>query len=205
MNKLLGTSVLIAGFAVASVVAARQDKPAPGGKPTPASANLMEVKWKEYGTPGPEHKVLDARVGKWDVVIKMFEPGNATPQQSQGTCEGKWILGGRFIQETAKGQWMGQPFEGIGTIGYDNLKDKYVSTWVDNMGTGVMVAEGTYDPATKTFTFTGNCPDVLAGKHTPFRSVEKFADADHATVQTFKPGPDGKEFLAGEMTYTRAK
>lgn len=215
MNKLLGTSLVIVGFAVGSVLLAQQEKRDPagqpaqagnqGGKATPASASAMEAKWKEYGTPGPEHKVLDARQGKWNVAIKMFEPGASAPQESQGTCECKWILGGRFIQETAKGQWMGQPFEGIGTIGYDNLKDKYVSTWVDNMGTGVMVAEGTYDAATKTFTFGGECPDVMAGKHTPFRSVEKMTDAEHISVQHFKRGPDGKEFLAGEMNYTRAK
>lgn len=211
MNKLLGLSLLVAAFAAGSVVLAQQEKPAPagqpaqGGKAIPASASTMEAKWKEYGTPGPEHKVLDARTGKWDVAIKMFEPGSTAAQESKGTCEAKWILGGRFMQETAKGQWMGQPFEGIGTVGYDNLKDKYVSSWVDNMGTGVMVAEGTYDAATKTFTFGGDCPDLIAGKHTPSRTVVKMADADHINTQTFKRGPDGKEAMVCEMNYTRAK
>ncbi len=33
---------------------------------------------------------------------------------------------------------MGMPFEGMGIDGYDNLAKQYVSTWVDNMGTGIM-------------------------------------------------------------------
>ena len=34
------------------------------------------------------------------------------------------------------------------------MKKKFVGSWVDNMGTGIMFSEGTYDPATKTFTYT---------------------------------------------------
>jgi hypothetical protein len=34
------------------------------------------------------------------------------------------------------------PFEGISTLGYDNAKKTFFSTWIDNMGTGMMVMEG---------------------------------------------------------------
>ena len=134
MKKLLQATPLFIALVIGSVVVAQQGrdpqtKPEQG-KPTEASASAMEAKWKEYGTPGSEHRALEARTGKWNVAVKMFEPGSTTANESQGTCEGKWILGNRFVQETARGQWMGQPFEGIGTIGYDNLKDEYVSTWV---------------------------------------------------------------------------
>jgi len=50
---------------------------------------------------------------------------------------------------------MGMPFEGIGINGYDNLKKKFVSTWIDNMGTMIVMSTGTFDPATKTFTYMG--------------------------------------------------
>lgn len=205
MNKLLGTSLLaVIAAAAGSAVLARQDKPT-GGQTTPASATLMEVKWKEFGTPGTAHKVLDLRLGKWNVDVKMFEPGTAAPQTSKGTSEVKWIMDGRFVEETVNGEWMGQPFSGRGATGYDNLRKKYVGSWIDNMSTGVMVVEGAYEAATKTFTYTGECPDVMAGKYTRSRSTEKMVDADHWTMQMFKPGPDGKEFMAAQMDYARAK
>jgi hypothetical protein len=45
-------------------------------------------------------------------------------------------------------------FKGMGMDGYDNVKQKFVSSWGDNMGTGIILLEGDYDPATKTFTYT---------------------------------------------------
>ena len=38
---------------------------------------------------------------------------------------------------------MGQPFSGVGIDGYDNLRKKYVTTWIDTMGTGIFSMEGT--------------------------------------------------------------
>ena len=60
-------------------------------------------------------------------------------------------LGGRFLEERVQSSFMGQPFSGIGYTGYDNVKKKYVSTWMDNMGTMIMVMEGTPDPAGKVY------------------------------------------------------
>jgi hypothetical protein len=202
MNTLCQTSLLVFLASTAGVSALALQEPR---KPIEASASTMAAKWKEFGTPGAAHKVLDARVGTWSVDVKMIPPTGEAPTTTKGTSEVKSIMDGRFIQETATGEWMGQPFSGMGTMGYDNLKKKYVKSWFDNMGTGLMSAEGTYDAGSKTFTFTGECPDVMAGKYTHFRNVEKQTDADHWSVQTFKAGADGKETLAGQLDYTRAK
>jgi len=48
------------------------------------------------------------------------------------------------------------------STGYDNIKEKIHCSWIDNMGTGIQFSEGTYDPATKTFTYTAKwspCPE----------------------------------------------
>lgn len=37
------------------------------------------------------------------------------------------------------------------------------------------------------------------------RTVEKMVDADHWTMQMYQPGPDGKEFMGMEISYTRKK
>lgn len=191
-----------AGVALATTVPAFQEKkatPAVAPKDDPAILKMME-----FATPGPSHKVLDARVGKWSVQAKMFEPGGE-PSESTGTSEMKWILGGRFLQDTFTGEFMGQPFHGEGRTGYDNLKKKYVSSWLDDAGTGIYVYEGSYDAASKTFSFVGDMPDTNAGKYVKSRTVEKWTDNDHFTVQTHVPGPDGKEFLMMQLDYSRAK
>lgn len=37
---------------------------------------------------------------------------------------------------------MGQPFTGIGMHGYENLTKKYVTMWIDSIGTGIFVKDG---------------------------------------------------------------
>jgi hypothetical protein len=123
-----------------------------------------------------------------------------------GTSEIRWIFGNRFLQGTTKGEWMGQPFEGMATIGYDNMKKKYVSSWVDNSGTGIMMAEGTYDAATKTYTYTGEGPDIMSGKYLPVKSTEKMTDADTWVSEMWATdSKTGKMFKSMEIKSTRAK
>jgi len=180
-----------------------QDKQA-----TPASAptdDPMKLKMKEYATPGPSHKVLDAKVGKWTATMKCFADPKAAPMESKGTSDIKWIMDGRFLQESFTGDYMGAPFQGQGTYGFDNIKKKYIASWYGNMGTGICLHEGTYDAAKKVFTFTGEAPDVMTGKFVQERWVDTMKDADHWTMQAYRPGPDGKEFMAMEVQYTRSK
>lgn len=169
-----------------------------------AKDDPMMAKMKEFATPGPAHKVLEGRVGKWSAQMKTMEPGKE-PTMSTGTSEVKWILGGRFLEDTFTGTFMGEPFHGRGMTGFDNMKKKYVSTWIDTAGTGITMSEGMFDAGTKTFTYTGECPDCMAGKYVKSRTVDKMVDADHWTMQMYTPGPDGKEAMSMEISYTRTK
>jgi hypothetical protein len=73
------------------------------------------------------------------------------------------------------------------------------------MSTAIYYSEGTYDAATRTFTFTGESPDLMAGEYVESRWVETWTDDDHFVSQGYKPGPDGEEFLEMELRYTRAE
>jgi hypothetical protein len=140
---------------------AKTETPAP---PPMDSATQMK-KWKEYMAPGDMHKMLASSEGKWTTEVTMYdEDAKKPPQKSTGTCENKAILGGRFLQSWHKGSAMGMPFEGMGTMGYDNYKKVFVSSWQDNMGTGIMNLEGPYDAATKTITLKGQWDDPIKGK-----------------------------------------
>lgn len=48
----------------------------------------------------------------------------------------KMVLDGRFPYQEFNGQMMGQPYNGIGMDGYDNITKKYVTAWFDTMRHG---------------------------------------------------------------------
>lgn len=173
----------------------------PSGK---TEEQVMMEKWMAFMTPGPEHKVLDTKVGHWNLVVRMWQDPSAPPTESTATSDIKWVMGGRYIQEECRGSFMEQPFEGMGFAGFDNMKQKYFGTWIDNMGTGFMMSEGTYDPARKAILYKGKGPDVMVGEYVPVRSVDTFVDANTMKAEMFSAWKDGKEYKMMEINYTRA-
>ena len=134
--------------------AAKTDTPSTAATTTPtpppqvdsatAQKNMME-----YMTPGDIHTMLAKSNGTWNVETSMYMAPGAPPETSKGKAVNKMILGGRYQVSEFKGTMMGQPFEGVSTLGYDKHKNIFENTWVDNMGTGIMYMEGTWDDATK--------------------------------------------------------
>jgi hypothetical protein len=188
---------------VLAVAVACQSTSSNGSSANPPSQEEMNARWTAYATPGAPHDALKQKVGKWSLTVKMFVPGEAAPMESTGTSEMKLAMDGRYLLDTTEGEAMGAPFKGVGTTGYDNLKKKYVATWIDNMGTGVSFAEGTYDAAKKMFSYKCQMPDVMAGKWIQGRSTEQMTDANHWTMRAYQPGADGKEYMSMQIDYTR--
>jgi len=163
----------------------------------------MMKKWQAFATPGDVHKVMAGMVGTWDTVVKSYsEP--STPE-TKGTSTFTSIMDGRYIQENAEGNFMGMPFHGIGTFGYDNAMKKYVGSWVDNMGTGIMVNWGTSDDGGKTINWMGKATDPMTGTEQNYRSVMHMMTNDQYHFEMYGPGMDGKEMKMMEITYTRKK
>jgi len=172
----------------------------------PPSEQEMMQRWTAFATPGKAHEALAPHVGNWNVKVRMFMAPGAPPDESMGTSTMQWVMDGRYIQDTTTGTFNGQPFHGFGLSGYDNMKQVYVTTWIDNMGTGIIHGEGRYDARTKTFEFTAMMPDAMVAQtYVPSRSTETWSDADHYVVRNWSPGPDGKEFINMELEYSRAK
>jgi hypothetical protein len=152
--------------------------------------------------PGPEHKVLDPLVGTWAAKMKMWlEPGKE-PTTSDGTMTTKWIMDGLFLEQSVDSKFMNMPFKGLGITGYDPNKKKYVGTWIDSMGPGIMIMEGTYDDKTKTFTTVADEVDPK-GKKSKFRSSVKIMSADHHVQEMFSTPAGGKEMKVMEIHYTK--
>jgi hypothetical protein len=131
-------------------------------------------------------------------------PG-APPSEADATSENKMALGGRFLEQRFQSSFMGQPFSGIGYVGFDNVKKKYVSTWMDTMGTMIMAMEGAADPAGKVITAAGRMPDAFTKKVTSFKSVTTLVDPDHHVYEMWATEPDGTVYKNLEIHYTRKK
>jgi hypothetical protein len=199
MKRIVCTAVALAMLA-SSVAMAQEKKPAmPSAEQQKQMQDMMAMVM-----PGPNHELMKKLVGEFDYTITMVMPGSPA-QEYKGHRSAKMILGDRYLDETYTGTFMGMPFEGHGTMAYDNVQKKFLSTWIDNMGTGIMFDSGTADAAGTTWTMAGDMADPQTGKMTPTRSVTKLVDADHMTMDMFGPGPDGKEMKMMTIAATRSK
>lgn len=171
---------------------------------TPEQMAQMEA-WMKASTPGAEHKMLESMAGTWNTRIKSWMAPGAPPMESTGISENKVILGGRYVQVNFEGSFMNMPFSGVGFTGYDNIRKQYVSTWMDNMSTAVMITNGKWDDTMKALVFTGSMDDPLTGKPQPVKETVRVIDADTHVMEMWGPGPDGAMFKMMEITYSRKK
>jgi hypothetical protein len=155
-------------------------------------------------TPGEAHKKLAPMVGTFDAKVKMYGQPGTPPQESAGTSECTWVLGGRWIEERFSGTFMGRPFSGIGYSGYDNIKKQYVGTWMDTMSTSVMISAGG-PTGDNTYEFNSSMDDPMSGKPMPVKMKATVIDNDHHTMEMWGPAPGGTMFKMMEITYTRKK
>jgi predicted small secreted protein len=171
---------------------------------TPDSATMMK-NWMAYMMPGDVHKMMASWDGTWTGAVLMWQAPGAPPEKSTSTAINKTIMGGRYQLSNHTGSMMGQPFEGMSTLAYDNARKKFISTWIDNVGTGMMVLEGTWDEASKTMNLSGNVVDPSAGtgKQMPVRETFKVIDDNTQLMEMYGAGPDGKEFKMMEIKFTR--
>lgn len=159
-------------------------------------------KWMDYMTPGKEHKEFSKMDGDWTYTGKMWMDPNAEPQSYTGEAKFETLLGGRYSQMTVTGKIMGMDFKGIGVNAYDNGKKVYISTWIDNFGTGLMYMEGKYDEASKKIIYTGKMYDPMAGKDADCKETIKMVDDKNYEMEMYYID-NGKEFKTMELIYTR--
>lgn len=169
------------------------------------SATAMKT-MMEAGTPGQQHTMLAKGDGRWTAETTMWMAPDAPPMKAKSSAVNKMVLGGRYQQTSFKGDFMGMPFEGSSTTGYDNTKKMFFTTWMDNMSTALMNMEGTWDEAAKSINFKGKmiCPGN--GIECEMREVYKIVDDNTHVMEMY--GPDmktGKEYKSMEIKFTRSK
>jgi hypothetical protein len=162
---------------------------------------------QEAQLPGPsaEMKPMKDYVGTWDAQVKFWMDPAKPPQESKGVSKRAMILGDRFFEEKYEGQAFGSAFQGLGITGYNTVRKKFSSLWLDSMSNNMMVMSGTYDAGKKTYTYTAEEVDVLSGKKVRIRSLLRQVSADEQMLEVYMTPEGGKEYKGMEIKYTRRK
>jgi hypothetical protein len=198
MKTTRAAAATVLGLALLAMpIAAQQAQPEMSAEEKAA----ME-KYEKAATPGPQHADLAAMAGTWEVETTFWMAPGAPPEKSTGTAERRMILGGRVMMEEFRGSIQGQPFEGMGTHGFDNVSGEWWGTWMDNMGTGMMAMTGKCNG--KSCDMSGSYNDPMTGSKKWMRMTAELG-ADRELHVMYDKGPDGKEIKTGELVYTRKK
>ncbi|MBL8875261.1 MAG: DUF1579 domain-containing protein [Phycisphaerae bacterium] len=156
-------------------------------------------------TPGAQHQMLAAGAGNWSGKSQMWMAPGTPAIDTANTCTVTPIMDGRYVKTEFTGDMPGMgPFTGFGINGFDNVSKKFVATWIDNMGTGIMNGTGevSSDGKVITWTFSVNCP--ITGKPTTLREIETITGPNTKTLEMWGIDPkSGKEFKSMFIELTR--
>lgn len=175
------------------------DKPA---APPMDSAAMMKA-WQDFMTPGPRHQWLAKYTGTWEAEISQWMDATSPPTKTTAKEEVSMAMNGLYQVSNFSSNMMGMPMTGQSTLGYDNAKKKFVSTWIDNLGSGIVMMTGDYDEATKTLSLKGTQTDPVTGNDAGIRQEVKFTDDNTYTMTMYGDGMDGKEMKFMEGTFKR--
>lgn len=115
----------------------------PRQEPSPDELREMMQRHAESALPGPEHERLAALAGTWEMEVTMWpEPGADPIQFPPSTVEARMILGGRFLQQHARGEIEGTITESVTLMGFDRRNGEYNLMGMDTTGTYWVTARG---------------------------------------------------------------
>jgi len=157
------------------------------------------------GTPGKMHELLAQGVGEWTGKTQMWMGADSQPVESSCTSKVSALMDGKFFQVDMNGEMPGMgPYKGLGLYGFDNVAQKFGSTWIDNHGTGMMQGTGTLseDGKTITWNYSFNCP--ITKKIAHMRDVETITGPNTKTLEMFGADPkSGKEYKMMRIELTK--
>lgn len=159
----------------------------------PDSASIAKA-WESYATPSEAHIMLAKDTGIWDAEMSFYYPDSPEPQKANSVAEYKMIFDGKYQEGTFKGDIWGMAFEGKGITAYDNATKEYIATWIDNMGTGMIVSRGQFDKASNSIIFKGTSVDPVTGKIKDIKEVITYIDENTQKMEMFDIDANGKEF-----------
>jgi hypothetical protein len=177
-----------------------------GDPKTPPSPEALLKALAEAGKPGAEHKKLEPLVGTWTFTMRLWTDPKQPPAELKGALERKWIMDGRFVQETARGECArsGKAFEGMVLVGYDAGQKKFTCVKVCGLTGTLSSGLVTCDSSGTRFECVKEecCP--LTGQKIKGRDEVVIENNDRIVVNIYKTIGD-REVKVGEIVSTRRK
>lgn len=167
------------------------------------SREEIKAAWERSMSLSEEHKVLKNLAGDWIASVKFWTQPGTNPNVSSAKSFNKIILSDKFLVEDYQGSFSGKPFQGLNILGFDTILNKFSNYWADNMGTGAIYSEGSFDPDSNTITFNGFVTDPVSQTKRPTLSTLKIVDNDNHFLEMYDILPDGNKFKTLEIEYRR--
>lgn len=173
--------------------------------PLAAAQDEMEMAaMMEMMAPDEHHESLSMQSGHWTFTSTVWMAPGAPPMESTGTAHYEMGLGGRYLIGVHNGSMMGMPFEGRSITAYDKNEGEYLSTWIDNMGTGIMLFEGEATDDGR-LVFEAEYDNPMTGQEEDHRMVQWMDGDDVSMMEYYITPEDGEETLSMRFIYTRAE
>ena len=206
-------AVMVLATGVIFVGAAPAQNPPPAGQSkldgsTPPTSRPKQavgaVAWKQTELTA-SHALLKGLVGKWTTNVHVFEGSVIKSRNSEGTAEGKLMMGGLFVQLTQTETRAKQPYEGLKLFGYSEALNKYTADAIDTSATATIHFVGTYDAAGKKLTLSTHYTDDKMKSLRVAKAVITFVDDKTWTYEeSVAYSVGGPETAVVQIVYKKA-
>jgi hypothetical protein len=119
----------------------------------------MQKLGEELAATNEKHAFLQRFVGEWETSTSALGLPN-----ENGTATFKMILGGRFLDGLSSGTIAGVPYVSRTTIGFDNFKNLFCSTFIDDLNTSMRFANGSLDESGSILSLHGTIDHWMNGE-----------------------------------------
>jgi hypothetical protein len=157
----------------------------------------------EFPQPGEQHQWLQQLTGEWTTQVEAKMDEDSAPITSEGV-ESVRSIGGFWVVAENTGDFMGAPFTGVLTLGYDTEKGHYVGTWIDSMSDRLWTYHGSLDASGRKLTLEteGPCP-LEPGRTVSFKETIEIKSRDHKVFTSAFQDDDGSWATMLTIDYRR--
>jgi hypothetical protein len=157
-----------------------------------------------YMRTNENHTILSTWAGEWNGTATIWRMPDTTATFAQVKSISQMGMGGRYLISNITGKMQDSTFQAMGTLGYDNVKKVFVSTWIDNFSTGITELEGNWNNAEHQLELKGKLVDPVTGKEADARENIRAIDGNNQFVELILyPGDKNKEQKLMEIKYSR--
>jgi hypothetical protein len=154
---------------------------------------------------GDVHKMLSTFVGIWDEEITTWSSLDQAETKGKGKVVIQMVLNGRYQHARHLCEFMGADFEGFSIIGFDNVKQVFQTTWIDNMSTGILFMDGSWNEAAKKISFKGKFANPSNGELVKVLEEYTFSDLDNIKIEMYITTSKQAEMKSMEMNLKRVQ